>query len=85
MFAIGTEVSSLEGGVLTLNQSLRFELRVLLLLEMVLPGTSVAPRSRSPGIKSFMEVFMKDANVNTWAKYNFGNYIYLLYLSVVMS
>jgi len=43
--AVGTEVSSLEGGIPTLNQNLRFDLGGLLLLEMVFSGTSVAPRS----------------------------------------
>lgn len=44
-FAIGTEVSNLEGGILTPNQNLRFDLRGLLLLEIVFSGTSIAPRS----------------------------------------
>lgn len=44
-FAIGTEVSNLEGGIVTLNQNLRFDLRGLLLLEVVFSGTSTAPRS----------------------------------------
>lgn len=74
-FAVGAEFSNLEGGILTPNQTLRFDLRDLLLLEKVFSGTSRALRSWSLMIKSFTEMFMKDANVNTWAKYNFGNYI----------
>lgn len=74
-FAVGTEFSNLEGGIQTPNQTLRLDLRGLLLLEKVFSGTSRALRSWSLMIKSFTEVFMKDASVNTWVKYNFGNYI----------
>lgn len=73
-FAVGTEISNLEGGILTPNQTLRFDLRGLLLLEKVFSVTSRALRSLSLMIKPYTEMFMKDANVNTWAKYNFGNY-----------
>lgn len=36
-------------------------------------------------MKSFTEVFTKDSNVNAWAKYNLGNYIELLDISMVAS
>lgn len=44
-FAIGTDVISLEGSILTLNQSLRFELKDLFLPEMMFSGTGKALRS----------------------------------------
>lgn len=44
-FAIGTDVISLEGSILTLNQSLRFELKDLFLPEMMFSGTAKALRS----------------------------------------
>lgn len=42
-FAVGTEISNLGGGILTPNQTLRFDLRGLLLLEKVFSGTSRTP------------------------------------------
>lgn len=44
-FAVGTEFSNLEGGIQTPNQTLRLDLRGLLLLEKVFSGTSRALRS----------------------------------------
>lgn len=47
-FAVGIEIiiiMNLEGGILTPNQTLRFDLRGLLLLEKVFSGASRALRS----------------------------------------
>lgn len=41
-FAVGTEISNLEGGILTPNQIIKFDLRSLSLLEKVFTGTSRA-------------------------------------------
>lgn len=72
-FAVGTEISNLEGGILTPKQIVRFDLRSLIAGKGVF-WNQQRLSSWSLMIKPFTEMFMQDANVNIWAKYNFGNY-----------
>lgn len=71
-FSVGTEIGNLEGGILTPNPEIWF--KESLTAEKVFSGTSRELSSWSLMIKPFTEMFIKDADVNTWAKYNFGNY-----------